>query len=216
MRLIWDLPCEILDHIFVLTDVTTVLKNRRPWCLRYMPRSCQKELNWTHAAMKGNVTILQHLLANNVGAVNMPQLLDIALRNRRLEAAAFIHQHEGQIRNIICKNPKQRWKVAFFDDQTIVKLAVSRKVPELRWLLLETQARISCALLYHLLRLKSEDDRDQVLVDLLVKLKEEPKRVIKVNWTRYQVSHSNEMVNFALASLLNSKSSLEKAFAFRR
>jgi hypothetical protein len=212
MRGYTDLPPEILDYIFTLTDVTTALRNLRPWCLRYMPAHSQREISWTHAAMKGNVFIMDYLLTNQIPNIGKPQLMDVALRNRRLKAAAFISKNEDRIRNVVFPDRRRRWKIPFFTDTTLIDLAVSCKFPELRWLISQPKVKVSCSFLNSLLRMASLPARDEITVELLTSLKKDPRRVKKVTGMRNRIRHPNELVNAAAAALIAQLPSLKDAF----
>ena len=215
MAVFQDLPAEILDIIFIKTDVTTVVRNNRPWCLRYMPGQ-EKQLSWSHAAMKGNIPILIYLLRTRVSTVSTPNLIDIALQNHHIRAAQFIRFHEGQIRNIIFQKPSQRWKIPFTEGKAIIALAVSRRVRELRWLLLEARVNLASEILGALLTMRSEGKLDDLLIELLAQLTACPKRIKTQHQFQRWIRHPNEQVNSGLARLLDAKPYLHNFFRLHR
>lgn len=156
------LPSEILDMIFLYTDIDSMILFNRYYCVRkYLSiKKNLKKFNWTDAAKEGKIHRMKYMLENGITAIYSSTLLYHSLSNGHIDCAQWMWNHGKQIRTFLYPKRHQRNYNQLAKTDTLEQLLRLKRKQEALWLLKNTSVP------YCLHSLTYLDDTDKLNADI--------------------------------------------------
>jgi len=160
------LPQEIIDMIFMYTDIDTMILFNRSFCIKkYLTvKKKKKKFNWVEAAEQGKIHWMEYMLANGIRTTHSGTLLQIALLHGNIECAQWIWNHGKAIRHLLYTNTRQRNYNKLATTETLGKLLQAGRKQEALWLLTNTTVPYCLRSIHYLI------DSDSINSDIVERM----------------------------------------------